>query len=229
MHRLVPSRYSEGESLRKVAGSEALLIETTELAELTSERRRSRSFGTAGISNEELPYGIPNSAIVRAAYLYASESGGRFNGPTRGAWYAAMAIETSIAEVTYHLARRLKDIIEDDGDAASPHHGTFFFDDWLADFHAEFHTLDSTRAYKRYLKAEPVPQCYGDSQLMADRLLHQRSLGIIYPSVRHPGGICLACFRPALVYRPRLGTRYGIGMTRHGDGYQSSVAPVARV
>jgi hypothetical protein len=35
--------------------------------------------------------------------------------------------------------------------------------------------------------------------------LHQGSAGVIYPSVRHRGGTCLACFRPALVVNVRRG------------------------
>jgi hypothetical protein len=29
--------------------------------------------------------------------------------------------------------------------------------------------------------------------------------GLLYPSVRHRGGTCLACFRPALVVNVRIG------------------------
>ena len=36
-------------------------------------------------------------------------------------------------------------------------------------------------------------------------LLNQGSAGVIYPSVRHRGGTCLACFRPALVVNVRRG------------------------
>ena len=38
--------------------------------------------------------------------------------------------------------------------------------------------------------------------------LRQGSPGIIYPSVRRKGGICLACFRPALVSNVRKTARY---------------------
>jgi hypothetical protein len=43
------------------------------------------------------------------------------------------------------------------------------------------------------------------SQHLARELLHQGSAGLIYPSVRHRGGTCLACFRPALVVNVRKG------------------------
>ena len=49
------------------------------------------------------------------------------------------------------------------------------------------------------------PASYVDSQQLARELLNQGSAGVIYPSVRHRGGTCLACFRPALVINVRKG------------------------
>lgn len=40
-----------------------------------------------------------------------------------------------------------------------------------------------------------------DNHLRA--LVAEQSLGVIYPSVRHDGGTCIACFRPALVMNVR--------------------------
>jgi hypothetical protein len=44
--------------------------------------------------------------------------------------------------------------------------------------------------------------------LLAERLLAAGATGIIYPSVRRPGGTNLACFRPALVGNVRKGQVY---------------------
>jgi hypothetical protein len=43
---------------------------------------------------------------------------------------------------------------------------------------------------------------------LAENLLAAGSLGIVYPSVREPGGTCLACFRPALVMNVAKGASY---------------------
>jgi hypothetical protein len=37
-------------------------------------------------------------------------------------------------------------------------------------------------------------------------LLGSGSAGIVYPSVRHTEGVCIACFRPPLVLNVREGT-----------------------
>jgi hypothetical protein len=52
------------------------------------------------------------------------------------------------------------------------------------------------------------PRSYIASQELANTLLELGSMGLIYPSVRRPGGINLACFRPALVGNVRRGQAY---------------------
>jgi hypothetical protein len=100
------------------------------------------------------------------------------------------------------------------------------YDDWLADFHAAFHILEPPDAYVECLLPEPVPQCYAGSQHLATMLLQGRSNGILYPSVRRTGGLCLTCFRPALVYRPRPGGRYKLQLTLEGTAYKTTVRPI---
>lgn len=72
-----------------------------------------------------------------------------------------------------------------------------------------FHFLDAEEK-PTCLRAEPVPACYGPSQALAATLLYAGSAGIVFPSVRHAGGTCVACFRPALVSHPRRGRAYRI-------------------
>src|SRR6185436_15929175 len=60
--------------------------------------------------------------------------GARFNGPDRGAWYAAFALETSQAEVAFHKAVEL-------AETAWSGEMSMTYDDYLADFSAEFHDV----------------------------------------------------------------------------------------
>ena len=48
-----------------------------------------------------------------------------------------------------------------------------------------------------------APDSYVASQALAQQMLEAGSLGVIYPSVRHRGGTCIACFRPAVVMNVR--------------------------
>ena len=76
---------------------------------------------------------------------------------------------------------------------------TFTYDDYLADFRADFHDLRGDDDYAECLN----PNSYISSQRLARQLLASGSAGIAYPSVRRQNGTCLVCFRPALVINVR--------------------------
>jgi len=111
-HRLIPSRHSEsGTVLADIVDSDEMLEDIVLLDGATNDRIQGEQQGLIGISTYELVYGIPNAHVVNAAFTHTNESGSRFNDQTRGAWYAAEELETSLAEVTYHKARRLAEIV----------------------------------------------------------------------------------------------------------------------
>jgi RES domain-containing protein len=228
LHRLIPSRYSEtGTVLQEVAGDEAMLADAARLDAATNERIQGELNGLSGISHFELVYGIPNAHIIRAAFLHPGPFGSRFNDTTRGAWYAAKKVDTSIAEVAYHKSKRLSEMVVPELPYERPNEEVSTYDDWQADFRGPFHDLEPREEYAYCLQPEPVPQCYLPSQLLARQLLDQQSNGILYPSVRHKGGTCLACFRPALVYQPRQGERYELRLQAVKDGYKTAVRTIS--
>lgn len=199
-HRLIPAKYTEGSVLEELSLPSRVIDDLTELDALTNERRMIESSSGANIGPGELLFGIPNAQIVNAAFCHSGPFGGRFNSPGRGAWYAGFQLETSVEEVAYHKRAFLTDMRA---------RGVFTFDyvDFLADFSADFYFLKAAEA-RECLNPDPVPECYGPSQALALRLLNEGCNGIVYSSVRHRGGTCVACFRPALVYRPRPGRSY---------------------
>lgn len=207
----------------KLAEGQNEIDELVLLDRATNDRVQAEQHGSIGISTFELVYGIPNAHIVNAAYTHPNETGGRFNDNTRGAWYAADCQEASIAEVVYHKGRRLGEIVVPEEPNQRPREDTSTYDDWLANFQAGFHVLDPPKKYSEYLQAEPVPQCYASSQVLAKRLLTQGSNGVAYPSVRYSGAQCIACFRPALVYNPHRSERIEIALRAKGTGYEHSV------
>lgn len=191
-HRLIPSRHSEGSVLNRLAEDEKQLEELFELDGATNDRLLGEANLLPGISVHELLFGVAYAHIVNAAFTHAHPTGSRFNGPDRGAWYAAFELETSEAEVAVHKARELIEINWQESE-------TFTYHDYVADFRADFHDLRGDARYSDCLN----PNSYGSSQLLATELLASGSAGIIYPSVRRPDGTCLVCFRPALVTNVR--------------------------
>lgn len=193
-HRLIPSRYvSGGDSVLAVLAEDDTQLQAIfELDAATNDRLLAEHSRLPGIGPEELVFGVPNAAVVNASFCHAHPLGARFSGPDRGAWYAAFEVETAQAEVAFHKTVQLAEIdrFED----------SITYDDYLADFSASFHDLRRARGA---LRACLDPDSYVPSQQLAEDLLTAGSLGVVYPSVRHDGGTCVACFRPALVANVR--------------------------
>jgi RES domain-containing protein len=179
-----------------IADDDAHLQALFELDAATNDRLTAELGRLPGIGVEELVFAVPHAALVNAAFCHANPLGGRFNGPDRGAWYAAFELATSQAEVAFHKTVQLAEI--------GRFEETVTFDDYLADFSASFHDIRRGRRFRACLD----PGSYLHSQELAERLLDEGSLGIVYPSTRHPGGTCLACFRPGLVGNVRRAKTY---------------------
>lgn len=197
-HRLIPSQYSDGGDsvLARIADDDRHLADLFTLDDATNDRLLAENDRLPGIGVRELVFGVPHYRIVNAAFTHAHPLGSRFNGPERGAWYAAFEIQTSQAEVAFHKTAQLAEIDRFEDEVT--------YDDYQADFSAELHDLRAARSFAACLD----PDSYVASQELAERLLEAGALGLVYPSVRRPRGTCLACFRPALVMNVRKGPTY---------------------
>jgi len=196
--RLIPSRFADVEDsvLAPLADDRNVLRDLFELDNATNERLLGEYGGLPGIGVDELVFGVPNFRIINAAYTYPRPEGSRFNDSERGAWYCAFEVETSLAEITFHKTVEYQEIDRFDDSVT--------YQAMLADFTGTFHDIRGIEAFEPCLD----PASYIESQKMADVLLEAGSMGVIYPSVRHDGGTCLACFRPALVGNVRKGQGY---------------------
>jgi hypothetical protein len=217
-HRLIPAKYGAESVLESLPLPAHVLADLSELDAATNERKIAESGGASAIGPGELLLGVPEAHIVNAAFSHPGPYGGRFHSPQRGAWYAGVEIETSFAEVAFHKRRFLAD-----SRIKSRH--AFDYIDFLADFSGRFHSLD-TAEKNSCLQPDPVPQCYGASQSLANKLLFEGANGIVYPSVRRAGGTCIACFRPALVFHPRRGPQYRLTVEAERDAVEyEAVSP----
>lgn len=197
-HRLIPSRHlpRADSVLVDISDDDAHLQAIFDLDAATNDRLLADRRLMPGIGVEELVYAVPNAAIVNAAFCHPHPLGGRFNGPARGAWYAGFSLETAQAEVAFHKSVQLAEIGRFDDSVT--------YDDYLADFSAAFHDLRGGKSFRASLQ----PGTYVASQALGERLFEAGSLGVVYPSVRHKTGTCLACFRPALVTNVRRAKTY---------------------
>jgi hypothetical protein len=198
-HRLIPSAYDEDTVLHRLTTDSEDLTALFELEGATNERLLGEAGLLPGITVRELVFGLSYFHIVNAAFTHAKPFGSRFNGPERGAWYAGFSLETAGIEVAFHKSEELREINWQDKE-------TFLYADFLADFRGEFHDIREDFGFAKCLDATS----YASSQKLAEELLEKGSAGIVYPSVRHSVGTCIACFRPALVNNVRKGGQISV-------------------
>jgi len=193
--RLIPSRHGGETVLARIADDDSHLQDIFELDHATNDRLLAENNLVPGIASHELVFGVPYFRIVNAAFCHPHPRGSRFNGPDRGAWYAGFEIETVQAEVAHHKWLELVETrwLEE----------TATYVEYRADFSADFHDLRGQAGFAGCLN----PDSYVESQRLAEALLAGGSLGVVYPSVRKPGGTCVACFRPVVAGNVRAGAR----------------------
>jgi RES domain-containing protein len=185
--RLVPSCYPPVGILDQVSSPEDLSV-IFELESWTNDRISTELGLLHRIPKSEWVVGKPMASVIMAAFCHPRIGGGRFNGPDRGAWYAGTSRDTAHAEAVYHRTEELAEI------------GVFEtrvqMRLYLADFDARFHDVrpDLPANVPLY-----NPRSYTAPQAFARELFESGSNGILYRSVRRPGGECISCFRPALV------------------------------
>ncbi|MGB2636547.1 MAG: RES family NAD+ phosphorylase [Candidatus Acidiferrum sp.] len=200
-HRLIPARYTDRDEsvLTRLSDDSGELQALFELEGATNDRLLGEAGLLPGISVRELVFGIPYAHIINAAFSHANPLGSRFNESTRGAWYAGFLRATSEREVAYHKGKELQEVRWEEPES-------FSYVDFLADFRGEFHDIRGNKCFVDCLDKDS----YQASQRLASELLDEGSAGVVYPSVRHRGGICIACFRPALVNNVRKGSTISV-------------------
>jgi hypothetical protein len=170
-----------------------------EIEGATSARLIAQYRGISGLASNELVYDVPHAHFINASFAYAKpRQPNRFNGQDRGAWYAALAVATCLAEVAYHLTNVLAD--------AGNFDATVEYAEMLASLAGAFVDLRQAPAHR---SLDPdVAKAYPVGNALADSTRAAGLNGIIYPSARHVGGTCIVALRPAAVQSVRQGAAY---------------------
>ena len=146
---------------------------------------------------------------VNEAFCCARTTGNRFNGPDRGAWYASYgkaAVETSQAEVAWHLTSELE--------ATGVFENVTACRELLSGFTTRFHDL-SRGTEEGALSSDPAV-AYPAGQSLARDVLASGGNAILYPSARYKKGQCLVALRPHLVQNVRQGNIWVFEWTGRG-------------
>lgn len=194
-HRLIPSRFPPIGLFDTVA-TPADLEAAMELAGWTNDRlvvERLRR-----LPESEWVFGRANASVVMAAFLHVAPGGGRFNGPDLGAWYAAAALLTAIAEVAHHLRREA-------------------FARAVAGMERVYRCysarLDGDYKDVRGRAELHAPDSHAESQAFGEAQRARGSDGLLFDSVRHRGGVNIAAFRPSKVLDVTQADHFRIAVT----------------
>jgi RES domain-containing protein len=187
--RLVPTANRRPSVLADLVGADDLDA-LAEIEGATSTRLLAQDRGMEALHANEFVFGVPHAKFVNAAFAYAKPRElNRFNGPGRGAWYAALAVETCLEEVTFHMAEHLA--------RAGDLRAAVEYVEMHASLAGEFVDLRDCPAHSS-LNPDPAIG-YPAGNALADAARARGLNGIIYPSVRHPGGTCFAALWPHAV------------------------------
>ena len=168
-----------------------LLSALEEIEGATSGRLNGQWYGTSGVDASEFVYNVPHANFINASFCYAKpRSPNRFNGEDRGAWYAALEVETCFAEIKYHVTRELENIGE--------FKTRIEFAEMFASFAGDFLDLCAGDGAHDCLHADPGVG-YPAGNAIANAARAEGINLITYPSVRHEGGTCFAALSPNAV------------------------------
>jgi len=196
--RLISTARLREPVLLPLATIQGALDDLADLESVTNGRLQAQETGLQDLDPRELVFGRPGHTFINAAFAHTRPGGNRFNGDDRGAWYGAFEVETSLGEVSYHLTREL--------DAIGRFENVTDYAELIADFFGSFHDLRSANAAEESALQSDPSVAYPAGQALALRLRKElQSNGLVYPSIRHPNGTCLAAFRPDLVQNLRQG------------------------
>lgn len=193
--RLIPSAYFEPPILRPLvdADDEVPVLQAI-------ERKTSKRLSQRKINPDFQDWG---SSCVEAAFAYRKEGGNRFNDFHHGAWYAGFDEQTAIAEVAFHKTRELGFLKDPD----RRYRDEKLYNGLQASFIGRFHDARGEEPQPDYLHAD-VEVGYPAGQALANGLLALGSRGLIYPSVRNPGGTCLVAFQEIVVQDVRPSAKW---------------------
>ncbi len=184
--RVIPGRFPAVGLFERVARPEdfdALYA----LEAMTNDRIRDEVGEISLVHAEERLFG-PGSTCIMAAFTHLNPLGSRFSDGRYGVFYCARKRDTAIAETQYHAALFM----------AATQEPPMRLQMRLLTVAAHGKVADLRQASQ----AEPRivdPDDYAYPQSIGRTLRAEGAHGILYPSVRHPGGECLAAFRTTLL------------------------------
>jgi RES domain len=185
-YRIVPSRFPPLSLFEDVADP-ADLEAVYAIEAITNDRLREEAGELRLVPLEDRVSG-PGTTPIMAAFTHVNPEGDRFTDGSYGVFYASQSVETAVAETSHSRTRFLL--------ATAEPAQELDMRIYAVDLTADLHDIRDLRDERPALYD---PDHYRAAQALAAVLRDAGSDGIIYQSVRHSGGVCVAVFRPRLL------------------------------
>lgn len=183
-YRLIPSHFPPIQLFENLLDANELEAAYA-LENLTNDRLLDQAGNIALVLPEDRVSGHGSTAIMAAFTHIGIES--RFTQGHYGVYYAGLTLETAMAESKFSRARLLS--------ATNEPSQTLTMRCYRCSVDGE--VID--------LRANPkvhAPNNFAHAQAIAKKLRNKGEAGILYNSVRHPGGECIAALKPNLLKPP---------------------------
>jgi RES domain len=205
--RLVTSARLREPVLKQLVGED--LAEIARLAEIeavTSGRLIATNIGLPPLGPDDfVGSDVPSHRFINAAFVYPRPDAlNRFNGPARGAWYAAFELDTAIAEVAYHLEKELR--------ATNRANTSVEYAELFATIDGKIIDLTATSA-KHDCISQPDDFAYPAGNRLAVDAMQLGFQAIVYPSARRLGGVCVAALFPKAISKVTEGDVHRLSWT----------------
>lgn len=202
-YRIVPSRFPPIDLFERVGDPKDWDV-IAEIEGLTNARIRDEIGDICLVPIEDRISG-PGASPVMAAFTHIGHES-RFTDGKYGVYYAGNRIEVALKEVAFHLT---KFNLATDEPAYRPQYRTY-----IGKLDTRMHDI------RGGWTAEHNPDSWAKSQEFGKKIRELGSNGIVYDSVRHSGGQCIAAFKPLAVGHVVQGPHYvfqwsGEQMTRY--------------
>jgi hypothetical protein len=173
-------------------------------AEQKTNPRLMETIGNLDLVPEGRRVAGPGASYLMAPFTHVSpDRPSRFSNGTYGVLYAGDRFEVALFETIHHHQRFMARTREPAG-------WTSQFRELVLDVDAALHDLRGNAAYAAMFD----PDSYAASQALGASLRFAGSDGVVYPSVRSPGGQCVGLFYPDLAANPVQGRH----LDYHWDG-----------
>ncbi len=186
-YRIIPSVYPPINFFEELVDASEMEI-LWEIESLTNERLIEET-GNIHLVRQEDRISGAGSSVVMAAFTHIGKSS-RFTKGSYGVYYAGLAQETALRETIYHRERFMQ--------ATQQQAGEITMRCYKGKINKALHDIRTKRFQSLH-----DPNSYIVSQDFASNIRSTQSWGLVYNSVRHTKGQCVALFRPPATTIPR--------------------------